>query len=96
MTGKSENEVKQKLSQFRIVFGSQLKFLYLSRNNEDLNMHSFTLTVFFTEFFSLQVSARQGELGIIPGSMGARSFIVRGKGNPEAFHRFVFFCVCSS
>jgi tRNA-splicing ligase RtcB len=31
------------------------------------------------------VSARQGELGIIPGSMGARSFIVRGKGNPESF-----------
>jgi len=32
------------------------------------------------------VSARDGELGIIPGSMGARSFIVRGKGNPESFH----------
>jgi tRNA-splicing ligase RtcB (3'-phosphate/5'-hydroxy nucleic acid ligase) len=32
------------------------------------------------------VSARQGELGIIPGSMGARSFIVRGLGNPESFH----------
>jgi len=32
------------------------------------------------------VSAREGELGIIPGSMGARSFIVRGKGNPESFH----------
>jgi tRNA-splicing ligase RtcB len=32
------------------------------------------------------VSARQGELGIIPGSMGARSYIVRGKGNPESFH----------
>jgi tRNA-splicing ligase RtcB len=31
------------------------------------------------------VSARAGELGIIPGSMGARSYIVRGKGNPEAF-----------
>jgi tRNA-splicing ligase RtcB len=31
------------------------------------------------------VSARQGELGIIPGSMGARSFIVRGLGNPESF-----------
>ncbi|HET9643206.1 MAG TPA: RtcB family protein [Burkholderiaceae bacterium] len=31
------------------------------------------------------VSARQGELGIIPGSMGARSYIVRGKGNPESF-----------
>ena len=32
------------------------------------------------------VSAREGELGIIPGSMGARSFIVRGKDNPNSFH----------
>lgn len=32
------------------------------------------------------VSARTGELGIIPGSMGAKSFIVRGKGNEESFH----------
>ena len=31
------------------------------------------------------VSARRGELGIIPGSMGARSYIVRGLGNPESF-----------
>jgi tRNA-splicing ligase RtcB len=31
------------------------------------------------------VSARAGELGIIPGSMGARSFIVRGKGNAESY-----------
>jgi tRNA-splicing ligase RtcB len=32
------------------------------------------------------VSAQVGELGIIPGSMGAKSFIVRGKGNAESFH----------
>jgi tRNA-splicing ligase RtcB len=32
------------------------------------------------------VRAREDDLGIIPGSMGARSFIVRGKGNPESFH----------
>lgn len=32
------------------------------------------------------IRARAGELGIIPGSMGARSYIVRGKGNPESFH----------
>ena len=32
------------------------------------------------------VSAREGELGIIPGSMGTRSYIVRGKGHPESFH----------
>ncbi|MEO8698416.1 MAG: RtcB family protein [Kofleriaceae bacterium] len=31
------------------------------------------------------VRAREGELGIIPGSMGAKSFIVRGKGNAESF-----------
>jgi tRNA-splicing ligase RtcB len=35
------------------------------------------------------VSAQSGELGIIPGSMGAKSFIVRGKGNAESF------CSCS-
>jgi len=35
------------------------------------------------------VSAKEGELGIIPGSMGAKSYIVRGKGNPESF------CSCS-
>ena len=32
------------------------------------------------------VSARAGELGIIPGSMGTRSYIVRGKGNADSFH----------
>ncbi len=31
------------------------------------------------------VRAREGELGISPGSMGAKSFIVRGKGNRESF-----------
>lgn len=32
------------------------------------------------------IRAREGDLGIIPGSMGAQSFIVRGKGNPESFN----------
>jgi tRNA-splicing ligase RtcB len=31
------------------------------------------------------IRAREGDLGIIPGSMGARSYIVRGKGSAEAF-----------
>lgn len=31
------------------------------------------------------VRAGRGELGIIPGSMGARSYIVRGKGNADSF-----------
>jgi tRNA-splicing ligase RtcB len=32
------------------------------------------------------IRARKGELGIIPGSMGARSYIVRGKGAADSFH----------
>ena len=35
------------------------------------------------------VSARAGQLGIIPGSMGAKSYIVRGKGHPQSY------CSCS-
>ena len=35
------------------------------------------------------INAELGRLGIIPGSMGAKSFIVRGKGNAESF------CSCS-
>ena len=31
------------------------------------------------------ISAREGELGIIPGSMGARSYIVRGRGSARSF-----------
>ena len=31
------------------------------------------------------IRAREGDLGIVPGSMGARSYIVRGKGNAESF-----------
>jgi tRNA-splicing ligase RtcB (3'-phosphate/5'-hydroxy nucleic acid ligase) len=31
------------------------------------------------------VRAREGDMGIIPGSMGTRSYIVRGKGNAESF-----------
>lgn len=45
--------------------------------------HHFGENVFVTRKGA--VRAREGDLGIIPGSMGAKSFIVRGKGNPESF-----------
>ncbi len=32
------------------------------------------------------VRARQGDMGIIPGSMGTKSYIVRGLGNEQSFH----------
>ena len=49
--------------------------------------HHFGRDVFVTRKGA--VRARLGDLGIIPGSMGARSFIVRGKGERESF------CSCS-
>ncbi len=49
--------------------------------------HHFGKDVFVTRKGA--VRARLGDLGIIPGSMGARSFVVRGKGEREAF------CSCS-
>ena len=35
------------------------------------------------------IRAREGDLGIIPGSMGTKSYIVEGKGNAQSF------CSCS-
>jgi tRNA-splicing ligase RtcB len=32
------------------------------------------------------ISARPGQLGVIPGSMGTGSYVVRGRGNPAAYH----------
>ena len=32
------------------------------------------------------INAEAGRYGIIPGSMGAKSFIIRGLGNPDAFN----------
>jgi tRNA-splicing ligase RtcB (3'-phosphate/5'-hydroxy nucleic acid ligase) len=49
--------------------------------------HHFGENVFVTRKGA--VRAAEGVMGIIPGSMGAKSFIVRGKGNLESF------CSCS-
>jgi len=46
--------------------------------------HHFGHDVFVTRKGA--VRARTGDLGIIPGSMGAKSFIVRGKGSADSFH----------
>lgn len=32
------------------------------------------------------IRARKGDLGIIPSNMGQKSYIVRGKGNPDSYH----------
>lgn len=45
--------------------------------------HHFGADVWVTRKGAIRAGA--GELGIVPGSMGARSYIVRGRGNPESF-----------
>jgi len=67
----------------------------IGSTKEAINCHHNYATV--EEHFGSQVwitrkgavSAREGQLGIIPGSMGAKSYIVRGKGNALAY------CSCS-
>ncbi len=46
--------------------------------------HHFDANVWVTRKGAIR--ARSGDLGIIPGSMGTRSYIVRGLGNPDSFH----------
>ena len=45
--------------------------------------HHFGADVWVTRKGAVRAGA--GELGIIPGSMGAKSFIVRGRGNADSF-----------
>ena len=45
--------------------------------------HHFGADVWVTRKGAIRAGA--GELGIVPGSMGARSYIVRGRGNAESF-----------
>jgi tRNA-splicing ligase RtcB len=53
-------------------------------HNYVIREHHYGKDVFITRKGA--VSARKGELGIIPGSMGAKSFIVRGLGNADSFN----------
>ena len=63
-------------------FQSHIEAVNCHHNYVQKEMH-FGEEVFVTRKGA--VSAKKGQLGIIPGGMGARSFIVRGKGNPESF-----------
>ena len=51
-------------------------------HNYVVKEHHFGEEVFITRKGAIR--AGKGELGIIPGSMGAKSYIVRGKGSPES------------
>jgi tRNA-splicing ligase RtcB (3'-phosphate/5'-hydroxy nucleic acid ligase) len=59
-----------------------LEFVNIAHNYARLETH-FNTDVFVHRKGA--TSARTGETGIIPGSQGTRSYIVKGKGNPESF-----------
>ncbi len=67
------------------------RFPYFEVTKEAINCHHNYVSVenHFAEqvYLTRKGAIRAGldELGIVPGSMGAKSFIVRGKGNPTAF-----------
>ncbi len=72
------------------VYGSEKRYDHLvemrinCHHNFTKMEHHFGKNIWVTRKGA--VSAQEGELGIIPGSMGTRSYIVRGKGNVESFH----------
>lgn len=79
MMGAALNALHDELGEFGLVKEAvNCHHNYISRENH------FGANVIVTRKGA--VRAREGDLGIIPGSMGAKSFIVRGKGNPESFH----------
>jgi tRNA-splicing ligase RtcB (3'-phosphate/5'-hydroxy nucleic acid ligase) len=65
------------------AFGAEVEVVNCHHNYVERE-HHFGKNVLVTRKGA--VRARAGDLGIIPGSMGARSYIVRGLGNDESFH----------
>lgn len=81
-----ENTIAALRKSLPIPFEAQLEAVNCHHNYVTRENH-FGENVFVTRKGA--VRARKGDMGIIPGSMGTRSYIVRGLGNEEAF------CSCS-
>jgi tRNA-splicing ligase RtcB len=64
-------------------FGATVEVVNCHHNYVSVETH-YGEEVFVTRKGAVRAGA--GDMGIIPGSMGARSFIVRGLGNPESFN----------
>ncbi len=72
-------------SVFSTVMGecySEIDFINIAHNYARWESHYGTNVIVHRKGAT---SARKGEIGIIPGSQGTRSYIVKGKGNPESF-----------
>jgi tRNA-splicing ligase RtcB len=65
-----------------VVGGTHDTMINIAHNNAAIENH-FGENVFVHRKGA--TSAREGQVGIIPGSQGTKSYIVRGKGNLESF-----------
>jgi tRNA-splicing ligase RtcB len=63
---------------------NEFKMVVNAHHNYVAREHHFGENVLVTRKGAIR--ARKGDLGIIPGSMGAKSYIVRGLGNDQSFH----------
>jgi len=73
-------------SVFKQVFGNdfeEIQFINIAHNYAAWEHHFGESVIVHRKGAT---SAKEGELGIIPGSQGSKSYIVKGKGNPESFH----------
>jgi tRNA-splicing ligase RtcB len=78
-----ENVIQSLRKTIKIKFTATLDAINCHHNYVTTENH-YGRNVFITRKGA--VRAREGDLGIIPGSMGAKSFIVRGLGNKESFN----------
>ncbi len=73
------------LQRVRSVLGTEIGGVHIDCHHNYVEMENhYKKNVLVTRKGAIR--AREGDMGIIPGSMGASSFIVRGLGNPESFH----------
>jgi tRNA-splicing ligase RtcB len=89
--------MKRLLRSFNRMFGSEMDLeskIHNPQSKIDLVVNCHHNYVALEEHFGEKVyvtrkgaiNADAGSYGIIPGSMGAKSFIIRGRGNPQAFN----------
>jgi len=75
------NAVLQQL--FRVVWGKEVRRINCHHNFTQLETH-FGQEVWVTRKGAINAGA--GKLGVVPGSMGTKSYITEGLGNPDSYN----------
>jgi len=76
-------EVIHKIDDIQVEYPTTNSMINIAHNYAALENHFGTNVMVHRKGATL---AREGTIGIIPGSQGSKSYIVKGKGSPESFH----------